>query len=359
MNGNIFRPSKLEDLIGCNNIKQTIRVALDASVARNDAFPHTLLYGGPGLGKTTISNIIAKERGGDFKIYLADVFRSREDVRNLMAQLNFDGHEDDPNQVEGETPKFVLTGPIKPTVVFLDEIHKLRRDTQEAFFQAMEDNLFTLDSEDRMSGRRSKQLTWVPKFTLIGATTRAGDLDTAFIERFKLTLTLQLYTLEEIILIVKAHAAKYKLNITHDAVLSVAQRSRGIPRKAVNYLERARDMALYSASDVINKAIVEKSFEILQVDETGLEPLDAEVLRYLYSVYPRKVGVARLAGILNITENVLKEVVEPYLLRQGLIEATPSGRTITELGMVYCDKHGLVRKDKKSPTKLTRRITDV
>ncbi len=340
--GSLFRPQKLEELIGCDNIKQAIRIAIDASFIKNDAFPHTLLYGNPGLGKTSLSNIIAKERGGDFKVYLADVFRNRADVQILMGQLNFDNHTDD--NTDEFSPKFNVVGPIKPTVIFLDEIHKLKRDTQEAFFQAMEENVFTIEKINRVNGAKEKNLCWVPKFTLIGATTRAGDLDRAFVERFKLTFTLSLYKDEEIFVILKQYSDKTNILVSDDAIVEIAKRSRGVPRKAINYLERSRDMSLFLGAKEITKQITLKTFETLQIDDNGLEPLDSEVLAYLYKVYPSKVGVTRLASILNITENVLKEIVEPYLLRQGLIEATPGGRLITELGMIYCDKHNLSKK---------------
>ncbi len=354
-----FRPTKLKEIVGCDHIKEAINVAIEASRTRNDAVPHILLYGPPGLGKTTISNAIAHERGGELKILLADIIKGRVDVQNLMASLNHENHNDlteiEDNGQTG-TPKIEIVGEIKPTFIFLDEIHMLPRSTQEAFFQPMEENLFTLDTVNRFTGTREKRLTWVPKFTLIGATTRAGDLDRAFVERFKLVFTLHLYSEEELCKIIENYCLKMNIAISIEAILAIAKRSRGTPRKAINYIERSKDMALYTKNELITTEIVERTFDTLQVDKAGLEPLDGEVLSYLYKIYPRKVGVARLASILSMTENVLKEIVEPYLLRQNLIEATPSGRMITELGMIYCEKNGLVKKD-GNLIKNSRRVT--
>ncbi len=354
-----FRPDSLQSLVGCENIKEAIKVALRSSVVRNDAFPHTLIYGGAGLGKTTIGNAIAKERGGDFQIYLANIFKTRLDVQNLMNKLNFENHydttPDDPDGFGVPTAKFKVTDRIKPTVIFLDEIHKLSRDVQECFFQAMEDNAFTQEVRNPQNGKIEKFIGWVPKFTLIGATTRAGDLDRPFVDRFKLQLTLHLYSDKEIETILTNYAKRLALKISNEAIVEIARRSRGIPRKSISFIERARDMSIYMGIDGITKDVTDKTFETHEVNETGLEPNDTQILKYLYKIFPRKAGVARLAGELNVTENVMKEVIEPYLLRQGLMDVTPSGRIITPAGMIYCERNNLLPQD-VTPEGATRRI---
>lgn len=337
MSQSLFRPETLDELIGCSNIKTAIRVSLVSAIKQNREFPHTLIYGGPGLGKTTISNIIAKESGSDFKVLISDVIKKKTDVQTLLSSLNSEGYDEDGN----------IVGMIKPTVLFLDEIHQLNRDCQEAFFQAMEDNVFTATGHNRVNGKEEKIVYWVPRFTLIGATTRAGQLDQPFIERFKLIFTLNLYSNEEIGLIIKRYCLIKQVQITDEAIVEIAVRSRGVARKCINFIERCIDTSIFispgDTSRLINKDVVQKSFEILGIDSSGLEQLDIQILLYLYKIYPQKVGVARLAGILNITETALKEIIEPYLLRQGLIEATPSGRIISESGMEYLERTKAVK----------------
>lgn len=340
-----YRPKSLEELIGCDGAKETIRVALSASKVRNDAFPHTLITGAPGLGKTTISKILAKERGSNFKEFLANIVRTKDDVKNLLASLDFEGYTDE-GEIEGE---------IKPTILFLDEIHMLDKKCQEAFFQAMEDFTFSSDKKNSLSDKTEKKAYWVPRFTLIGATTKVGMLDKAFIERFKLKFDLEPYSEADLIKIIMLNVAGFDCTITEDAAQDIAKRSRGVARKAINFLERAFDTAIFLQTKVINKQVIEKTFELLHIDSLGLESIDIQVLRYLYTIYPQRVGVARLSNLLSVGEIALKDIVEPYLLRQGLIDATPGGRIITEKGMVYCDKTGIVDQTISTPT-VTRRI---
>lgn len=338
MSRDLGRPKNLDELVGCSNIKTAVRVALAASLSQNKEFPHTLVYGGPGLGKTTIANIIAKERGTDCKILLSDVIKKKSDVQTLLSSLNSDGYDEDGNVI----------GQIKPTVIFLDEIHQLSKDTQEAFFQAMEDNVFTASEKNRVNGKEEKVVFWVPKFTLIGATTRPGELDQPFIERFKLVFTLKLYSDEEIVQIVRRYCSIKLVHITDEAALEIAKRSRGVARKSINFIERCIDTSIFlypgQEQKSITADVVKRTFDILSIDQNGLEELDLQILQYLYKIYPQKVGIARLAGVMNITESALKEIVEPYLLRQGLIEATPSGRIISESGMEYLEKNKIVKK---------------
>lgn len=330
-----YRPKSLDELIGCDDVKDTIRVALSASIAKNDSFPHTLICGGPGLGKTTIAKVIAAERGTEFKELLANVIKTKSDVKNLLSSLCFDGYGDNG----------VVTGKLKPTIVFLDEIHMLDKKVQEAFFQAMEDFSYSADKRNPSNGSIVKHTYWVPRFTLIGATTKMGMLDRAFIERFRLKFDLNPYSNDELIKIAKIHAQKLMYPVNDEALNSIAMRSRGIARRSINFLDRAFDTMLSMRQSLIDKEITEKTFKLLRVDSLGLESTDIQVLKCLYTIYPQKVGIARLANILNVGEVALKEIVEPYLLREGLIDATPGGRMITEKGMSYCEKTGIIVND--------------
>lgn len=329
---NILRPQTLNEMSGCDALKKTIIVTLNSSRMRNDSFPHTLIYGGPGLGKTTLANIIANEMGGEFKYFLANSFKDRNDVQGLMAKLNSDGYDDNGQIVEK----------INPTIIFLDEIHQLKLRTQESFFEAMEDFRFTVTKEDPHSGEEIKQLFWVPKFTLIGATTRPGELDKPFMDRFKLSLTLTPYTEEQLAQIIDK--ALTTLEVPHDdvAVLEIAKRSKGVARKAVNYCERVRDVFYCYDEPIANKQIVEEAFQLIDVDPVGLEKMERDLLSYLYKIHPQKIGINRLSNILGVTDSLITDVAEPYLLKNDFIQATPGGRMITDKGIEYCERNKMV-----------------
>jgi len=345
-----YRPKTLNDLVGCEDIKKAVIMSITAAKQRNSAFPHTLLYASSGLGKTTLSNLIAKEMGGKFNVYLSNVFRGKEDVQNALAESAiFDGYDDDGNKIDK----------IKPSIIFLDEIHQLSKRVQESFFQAMEDFTFTVETKNPSNGKTKKEVLWVPEFTLIGATTKPGALDSAFIERFKLKFTIQLYTDEELIIILKMFCSENSLEIEQNALENIAKRARGVARKAINFIERVRDNALFSnQNNIITNDIVDKTFDLLNIDDNGLESLDKQILTYLYKIYPQKIGVNRLAGVFNMDEKVIKEIVEPYLLREELVEATPSGRLLTEKGFIYCEKNGLVNTPETMELGIRKRITN-
>ena len=336
----MLRPQTLNDIIGCDHIKSALTIAIEASKQKNDAIPHILLCGGPGLGKTAISNVIANERGVGFKSVLSNVFRKREDVQNLLAEINDTGYD--------STGKIVSQ--IQPSIIFLDEIHQLQKKIQECFFQAMEDFKFTVETKDIYSATTKKDEKWVPKFTLIGATTNIGMLDKPFIDRFSLHFTLNLYAPSELLIMLVNYCDRAKIKCPTDALSIIAERSRGIARRAINFLERSRDTAIYLKKPVVDIQAIEETFKLLNVDKIGLEDIDIQVLSYLYRSYPQKIGAERLSSVIGIPENVLKEIVEPYLLRQGFIYPTPSGRIISEAGIKYCEENSLI------PTTTTTQI---
>lgn len=329
---NILRPKTLKEMSGCDSLKETINVMLMSSKMRNDSFPHTIIYGGPGLGKTTLANIIANEMGGSFKYYLSNAFKSRDDVQGLMSQLDGEGYDD-----QGK-----IVSEIKPTIIFLDEIHQLGLRTQESFFEAMEDFKFTITKEDPHSGEAIKQLYWVPRFTLIGATTRPGELDKPFMDRFKLSLTLVPYSEEQLGEIITKALDSLEVPHEMDAVVEIARRSKGVARKAVNYCERVRDVFYCSDEPILTKHIVEETFRLIDVDPVGLERIERELLMYLYKIHPQKIGVNRLSNIMGVTDTLITDVAEPFLLKNDFIQATPGGRMITEKGLAYCERTKMV-----------------
>jgi Holliday junction DNA helicase RuvB len=333
----LHRPATFEDIVGCESIKEMIKREAFSAQARNQQFPHMLVYGGPGLGKTTIASLVASQMGDvEFKTFLSNVFRTKEDVKQMLSELNYsEGYDERSGNIIGK---------IKPTVVFLDEIHQIKRNVQEAFFQAMEDFVFTAEEKDRWSSTNKKRVYWVPRFTLIGATTQAGDLDGPFRERFGIQISLDFYSTEEICEILRRYCKRNEIKFTEKGLINIAKRSRGTARRAINYLDRSLTTLIILKANTIDEDIAEETFNLLGIDNIGLDSLDMRLLKYLYSIYPQKIGINRLSSVLNVADNILKDITEPYLLRSGLIDATPGGRMISELGMRYCEDNNLVPK---------------
>ncbi len=345
----MFRPTTLDELTGCEDEKKIIRVSCEASVQKNEAFPHLLIYGPSGLGKTTIASLVARERGGPFKEYLSNVFCTKKDIQNLLAELNFDGYDDDGN----------IIGEIHPTTIFLDEVHQLSKKIQESLFQAMEDFKFTTEEFNPLNGKKEKTSLWCPKFTLIGATTKPGLLDKAFLDRFKIIFNLKTYTQDEIVEILSVYAGAKGIGIDLEAAHSIAEKSRGVARKSINFIERCFDTSIYLKSAKITKKVVEETFKLLSIDDQGLEDIDLQILKYLYEIYPNRIGIGRLAAVTNVTDTLLSEIIEPYLMRINFIHVTPSGRIISEKGMQYLEKNNLNKEDKIIKTTTLKRVTNV
>ncbi len=301
-----LRPRYLEEYIGQEKIKETLRIFIDAAKSRGEALDHVLFYGPPGLGKTTLCGIIANEMGVNLKVTSGPAI---EKPGEMAAILN--------NLQEGD-------------VLFVDEIHRLNRQVEEVLYPAMED--FAIDIMlGKDSSARSIRLE-LPKFTLVGATTRAGLLTAPLRDRFGVVQRLEFYSPEELCVIVKRSAKVLGVAIEEGGAWEIARRSRGTPRLANRLLKRVRDFAQVKYDGVITKEVADFALDILDVDKLGLDNNDRTLLLTLIQKFSGgPVGLETLAASIGEDAGTLEDVYEPYLLMNGLINRTPRGRTATEL----------------------------
>lgn len=296
-----LRPKTFDDYIGQNKVKNNLKVFIEACKKRHDALDHVLLYGPPGLGKTTMSHIIANELGVSLKITSGPAIERAGDLAAILTNLE----END--------------------VLFVDEIHALNRSVEEKLYSAMEDYAF-----DIVLGKGPAAKTMrinLNKFTLIGATTRIGMLTGPFRDRFGVICRLEMYSPEELAVVVNRSAKILNIDINRDAALELAKRSRGTPRIANRLLKRARDFAEVIGGGVIDLKIVKKALDLLEVDDCGLDLIDRRMLDAMIVKFNGgPVGLDTIAAAVNEDAVTVEDVIEPYLLQLGFIARTPRGR---------------------------------
>ncbi|MBQ8140459.1 MAG: Holliday junction branch migration DNA helicase RuvB [Clostridia bacterium] len=301
-----LRPKNFDDYIGQDKVKENLKVYIGAAKLRGDSLDHVLLYGPPGLGKTTLSNIIANEMGVNIRVTSGPAIEKQGDLAALLTNLS-----------EGD-------------VLFIDEIHRLPRTVEEILYPAMEDNALDIII-GKGPAARSIRID-LPKFTLIGATTRAGQLTTPLRDRFGVVLKLELYTPEELAVIVRRSSGILGFDITGDGAYEIASRSRGTPRIANRLLKRVRDFAQVNGKDKIDSVIANYALQKLEIDALGLDNTDRRMLETIIKFYDGgPVGLDTLAATVGEEAVTLEDVYEPYLMQIGYLSRTPRGRCVTRL----------------------------
>jgi len=309
------------NLIGNSHIHAQINVAIKSATQRNRSIPHILFSGASGCGKTSTSRKLAYDTEADFLSVLPDSLKTSDDVWHLMERLNYDSY----NEVGDRT------GPVKPSIVFIDEIHNLSVKTQEMLGVAMEN--FYLESDNR------GKLIWLPYFTVVGATTNDGILTKPFRDRFKLRFLFKPYPVNESKDILSEHCKRLGIYIDDAARESIARRGRGIPRILVGYLERARDRMLYEDEERITFDMAEQTFKSLNIDNEGFTEAEIKIMKVLFGS-KTAIGVENLSVISGEAPKTITNSVEPYLIQKGFILRTGKGRIITEEGKKYLMANG-------------------
>ncbi len=301
-----LRPKVFEDYIGQEKVKEMLKVYIDAAKGRGDSLDHVLLYGPPGLGKTTLSGIIATEMGVNFRVTSGPAIEKQGDLAAILTNL-----------APGD-------------VLFIDEIHRLSRSIEEILYPAMEDYVLDIIIGKGPAARSIR--VPLPKFTLVGATTRAGQLTTPLRDRFGVLLRLELYKAEELATIIKRSASLLEVAIDDEGALEIASRSRGTPRIANRLLKRVRDYAQVKGDGTITLEIAKTALEALEIDYLGLDNIDRKILETIIKFYNGgPVGLETLAATIGEESITIEDVYEPYLMQIGFLSRTPKGRCVTRL----------------------------
>ena len=299
-----LRPKTLRDYIGQTAVKESLNIYIQAALSRRDALDHILLYGPPGLGKTTLANIVAAEMGQNIRIVSAPAIERPGDLLSTITNLN-----------QGD-------------VLFIDEIHRLSRTAEEVLYSAMED--FAVDIVTGKGPMANSIHMAVPKFTLVGATTRAGMLSAPLRDRFGITFRLELYQPEELATIVRRNASILNVQAEPEGILEIARRSRGTPRIANRMLKRVRDYAQVKGGGVISYEIAREAIAMQGVDDLGLDKVDRNMLTCMMDKFGGgPVGLDTLAATTGEDAVTIEDVYEPYLMQLGFIMRTPRGRVCT------------------------------
>ncbi len=304
---NSIRPKDFDSYIGQCELKETLKIILEAAKKREKPLDHMLFYGPPGLGKTTIAGVIASQMGVDIKITSAPALERPRDIIGILMSLK-----------GGE-------------ILFIDEIHRLNKVAEEILYPAMED--FTIDMTTGKSQTAKTLRISIPKFTLIGATTKAGELSSPLRDRFGMMHRLEFYTVDELSSVVKRTAKILDVDITEEGAKAIAKRSRGTPRIANRLVKRVSDFAIVKYDGKIDDIVANESLDILKIDEFGLDTTDRALLNLIINKYDGgPVGVETIAAALSEDVRTIEDVCEPYLLQAGLLQRTPRGRKVSPEG---------------------------
>jgi Holliday junction DNA helicase RuvB len=308
-----LRAKTWHEFLGQESVKKTLRVLIDAAKKRNEALEHILLYGPPGLGKTTMAHIIGKEMEANIRITSGPALERAGDLASILTNLE---------------PKDIL---------FIDEIHRINKIVEETLYSAMED--YCLDIViGKGPAARTVRLD-LPHFTIVGATTRIGLLSSPLRDRFGVISRMEFYTPEELTEIISQGAKKLKLSVPTEVVMEIATRSRGTPRIALRLLKRIRDVAEVSGSGEITGEILSQALKLLDVDQQGLDSSDRRLLLTIVEKFEGgPVGIETLAAALSEDIGTIEDVLEPYLMQRGLLKRTPRGRVVTPDGFKHLNK---------------------
>ncbi len=315
----------MKELIGHKNTKKQLLIATESASKLNVAPPHTLFTGVAGCGKTSMARYVAHHSDVDLLQVPATDFKDYKSVVDILDRLSIEGYDERGNRIDK----------LKPTILFVDEIHRMPIMGEEPLGVAMEDLRIPIDKEGRVC--------WIPYFTLIGATTDDGSLSKPFRERFELKFIFNTYSNKEMMKILEMNLIDMRIAASQLAVRSITKRGRGVPRIAKNYLRRVRDRAIITNSNIITAKMVEETFEELGIDAEGFNEVEIKILKTLYDANI-PIGLDSLSVIANESPKALQASAEPYLIRKGYVIRSGRGRLITKTGKNYLEKLGYAGK---------------